>query len=273
MEKKKSSIVYIIVIILLILGFGGYILVDQGIIKLDIFNKKEEVKEEKKKDKKEELDINSRLVQNLYNSISYDVNNWGKYWMFEDDATKSNGEVDYFVKNASEYTKMKLVSINFVEHKKGSAKCDDINIPAQDKDGRLSICALNSTMSASDIQHFYSREYVESLYKSLFGKDAKLDTSIPIQISYYPTTVYNYVESEDAYFEYYIEFGAGFTEGGYSTELFKAEKKGQNIYIYEEVTAVRQGGSIIDDNFNFIYTFELEDDGMYKFVSRVKEAK
>ena len=79
--------------------------------------------------------------------------------------------------------------------------------------------------------------------------------------------------------------GGGYTGnyGGYKTDLVKAEKQGKNIYLYEKVILEKkiydQGpnqnvlGQTSTEEFKMVYTFELEDDGMYKFVSRVKKDK
>ena len=107
--KRKK----VIVIILLFLGFGGYILFDQGIIKLDMFNKNSDVKEEKKEVKKEELDVNSRLVQNLYNSVTLDNDdiNWYKYWIYCN-SSNIREMSDFISDEASEIVKMNIVGIN-----------------------------------------------------------------------------------------------------------------------------------------------------------------
>lgn len=278
MEKKKSSIGYIIVIILLILGFGGYILFDQGLIKLDAFNKKSEVKEEAKK---EELDVNSRLVQSLYNMVtdSDDSYSYTKYWVYSDRGEDQGKIKDFFVDKASEEMKMNIVGLNLSESDKNTELCSDISIPAK-KDGRYSLCELHRLYdSGMSRETYYTRSYIETLYKTIFGKDAKLDTSVSIATDWARGSAFNYIEEYDAYFEYQAEgVGGTFPPGGYEGVVAKALKDEDKLIIYENVKFTSyqdydESNQPNIDEFYYVYTFELEDDGMYKFVSRVKEAK
>lgn len=280
MGKRKGSFGYIFIIILLILMFGGYILYDQGIIKLDMFNKKEEVKEENK----EELDVNSRVVQTLYNSVTLDSDNADlyKYWIYADIRSSLSTEVeDFYADEASEEIKMNIVGQNLIEKRKRYVNCSTTTIPDKNDRG-FSLCYYEK--NASDFggrgfgqQYLFEREYIETIYKSIFGKDAEFDTSVTIRDSRVAGYSYSYVESEDAYFAYFTE--GGHTSGGldgYTTSLDSAVKDGNKIYIYESVKKeTYNSDSVLEktENFKMIYTFELEDDGMYKFVSRVKEDK
>ena len=269
MEKKKSSIGYIIVIILLILGFCGYILVDQGIIKIDMFNKKGEVEVEEK----EELDVNSRLVQSLYNSVSLSDGNdisWYKFWFYSGSIQGSFELGDFISDEADELDKMKIVGLNLKSSSRKYNLCD-ISIPSILDDGRYSSCEENTT------QYSYSRSYVESVYKSIFGKNAKLDTSVLIWMDVYGGSAYYYVKEYDAYFEYHASVGGTVGPGGYETSINKAYKVGSSLIIYEDVKLTSYKTDDLSkptiEEFYNVYTFELEDDGMYKFVSRVKEDK
>lgn len=297
MEKKKSSIGYIIVIILLFLGFGGYILVDQGIIKLDVFNKKEEVKEEKKEDKKEELDINSRLVQNLYNMVTTKgINSFSTNWIYSSYKNVNDKNKESFYANkASEEIKMNIVGINLDSSNRKLVSCDNTNIsipgvykeaPFDHEYGMLyTHCEYNEMQREYNLNkspqsvynYYYDRSYVETVYKTIFGKDAKLDTSAFIATNEYRGNNYVYVEEYDAYYEYIKEVGGTAGPESYEPSISSAFKEGKKLNIYEDVKRTTYENEDLSkpivEEFYYVYTFELEDDGMYKFVSRVKEAK
>ena len=87
---------------------------------------------------------------------------------------------------------------------------------------------------------------------------------------------YKYIPKYDRYFEYQTSGGVTTGPGGYVTKLEKALKEGNKIYIYEDVVVEKYDGNdnkIGTENYYMVYTFELEDDGMYKFISRVKKDK
>ena len=110
MEKKKTGIVIaLIVVIVLLLSYIGY----TSFFK--VTNKNETVTSDKKKvdtgskdtttTKDETLDINSSLVQGLYNKVVLTGDTFYKYWFY-------NNSNNYQVSNASESSKLALVYHN-----------------------------------------------------------------------------------------------------------------------------------------------------------------
>ena len=98
-----------------------------------------------------------------------------------------------------------------------------------------------------------------------------------IWMDVYGGSVYYYVKEYDAYFEYHAEVGGTTGPGGYETSINSAYKEGRNLIIYEDVKMTSYETEDLNKptvkEFYNVYTFELEDDGMYKFVSRVREEK
>ena len=116
------------------------------------------------------------------------------------------------------------------------------------------------------------------LVKDLFGQDSNLDTSIAMLDDTTPFDLdrYVYISTLDMYVEYMKEGGGIGPYGGFKTNISKAIKKGKEIKIYETVeeyeTKDNSTESLgITDAFTFVYTFEQESAGNYKFVSRIKE--
>ena len=265
--KKKNNNLIIFLVMLLVfvfVAFAGYILMDKGII----FSDKKDEKTEEVEPVKEELDINSRLVKELY---SY-VGGAEGYWRYDSPYDKIS---DFHFDNASEKVKMQLVSSNLIASDKQYAyNCSDYQIPETNGSGH-SVCKSNDLYGESKYQSFYKKSSVENIYKKLFGKDAKLDTSVDIYMDRWGGVVYTYVAKYDAYFEYLIMTGGTGPEP-YSAKLSKAYKEGNKLYIYEDVKF-----NLYNDNLeivkveksDMIYTFELDADGMYKFISRVEVSK
>ena len=278
-KKKNGSVVVTIFLVLIIIGLIFYICYDKGLI-LKQENKKnsEETKEEveKEEEKEEELDIHSVLVQELYNKVSdtTDEISWNRYHYFYDGSINNNyGLADFISKTGSEIIKMRLVGKNL--RKSNDASVDCTKVPDEFVEG----VTYESVCKKDEITLFsingYKKEVVERTYQELFGSDQKVDTSIPIG-TINDLSKFVYVPSLDIYVKY-LSDNAGVTNaGGYKGTLSKAIKNGKEIKIYETVEEYES----IDftpnnlqkkDTFTFVYTFEQENTGNYKFVSRIKE--
>ena len=291
-KKNKGLIVFLVLLILIILGLVGYICYDKKLI----FNDNKAVstsnKLGNKLEKEQNLDINSRLVQTLYNSVTSRNEFCSKYSIYG--TVKEN---DYIVDEVSEKDKMALVQHNLKNNYYETISCTDVNVPdvlSINVNGTnidyYSGCSANNPdnyertlIEQRFIEKRYSKKYVESIYKSLFGKDAKLDTSVPIT-SYGPEA-YFYNKDIDSYIKY--AFAGGGTCGPikYKDEIEKAVLKGDTLKIYEKTIVTTGENDSYDINGNLkhedattstnyhVYTFLRESDGMYKFVSRIKESK
>ena len=110
------------------------------------------------------------------------------------------------------------------------------------------------------------KKEVERIYKRVFGPTAQLDTSVEIELSYCEKFIYN--SSLDAYIRYMT---VGGVEGHSSTNttITKAIKKNDTIEIYEHVVITFVDNRITTND--YIYTFKLDNDGMYTFYSRKKQ--
>jgi preprotein translocase subunit SecF len=105
-KKNNSGIIILsILLVLVILIFAFYVLFDQGIIKLGGAKVEEEVKEEVV-----EVNVKSRLVNYLYNSVANasDGNDWYRFWRYQNGFTDQL--VDFYSKSAPEKVKMQLVA-------------------------------------------------------------------------------------------------------------------------------------------------------------------
>ena len=272
-KNNKGIVILSVLLILVILLFAGYVLVDREIISFEKNANNSDVVE---KEEKIELDINSRLVQSLYDSVTVDGDGWFKYWVYSDSRDTSSFD-DFYVESASEQIKMNIVGMNLAESKRKYFNCSSVNIPKENSFG-VSVCYANTMPGYEGIYtpRSYDREYVEGVYKEIFGKDAKLDTSADIPVNYFGSESYSYVASEGVYVLYVTESGGTGGPGGYTTSLKSATKDGDKLYIYENVkNEIYDDNEVLQKTVNFVmvYTFELEDDGMYKFVSRVKKDK
>lgn len=270
-EKKKGKglICLVIILILMVLGLGGYILYDKGII----LKEKEEPKVEKKevkKETKEELDIDSRLVQHLYSMVSQDFeNNIGNAlfnWEFNINNTNAASDSDEYTYNGKNGL-VSLVARNL---------SDEYTINIDEKE--MPKVKGKDRMRFENMHYFYSKGYIENIYKQIFGDDAKLDTSKEIPMDGITCYYLVYDQETDNYYPEGIECGSPATcgQGVKKAKLLKAIKTANEIKLYQNIDYT--SGGCIDNkeetnNYNYIYTFKLDNDGMYKFVSRKKEEK
>ena len=286
--KKESSglVVLVIILFLVILGLGFYICYDKGII-LSKNETKESgtTKKSSYKDSVESLDVNSRLVQYLYYNVS-DITfshlkeSYGRFWYLVDRTSNENYSFkDLYLDKASEIVKMQILSLSLDKSALSYVQCDT-NVPAnlQVNGFGEAYTLCNNERVTMGTEFGYSKEYIEQKYKELYGKDSKIDVSVPIVTDQYAGSSYVYVKALDSYIEARRDVGGTSGPGGFNTKIVKAEKDSKNVRIYEEITSTTYS----DDNLNtpskvekdtYVYTFSIDDDGMYSFVSRVKETK
>lgn len=166
MEKKNNGIVIaLIVVVVLLLSYIGY----TSFFK--VTNKNETVSSDKKKGdskntstKEETLDVNSSLVQDLYNKVVLTGDTFYKYWFY-------NNSNNYQVSNASESSKLALVYHNL--------KKSDFT-PIQNATGIQKNITLNNnnyTLQEGSSTGFIPYERVEQTYKELFGSSDTLNKS------------------------------------------------------------------------------------------------
>ena len=277
-KKSNGSKVVIFILVILLLGACAYIAYDKLMVKEDISNNNVQGN---KKIKEENLDVNSRLIQSLYNKVSTGEQKK------EDASCIFNymyGDSDFYSEKATEEEKMRIVGRVLSPGKVYSG--DESLIPDKidnDTIEIMSIIAYNKDNDKSIFtEKYYDRKYVENTYKELFGTDSKLDTSVTFE-NVSTAGLYSYVPAVDKYLLYLVEGGGITTCGPTSTyaTLTKAVKVGDKIKIFEKETGIAIEDTTIDNKSytkgqvasenNYIYTFKLDKDGMYSFISRVKE--
>ena len=212
----------------------------------------------------EELEVNSRLVQSLYNKVVLNGDSNYKYFMYGDND-------NYFVEEADVASKLTLAYFNLK-----SKDIGDIDIEGIDN---TKIIPSFSYSSFSEKAHtlnvvnnkvkFIPYNSLLIAYQDLFGKDASFDKNIPISINSYGGIYYVYDQNLDGYVPYVIT--SGVTSASYFTGKIKeALKNDKQIKIYEEVKEIYYDGSILNSA-TYVYTFNIDEDGLYTFVSRIKE--
>ena len=289
MENKKQGkglVVALVMFIIICLGLIAYILYDKGIILEKEEVTKQEITEKKTEQVKEkELDINSRLVKSLYNKVyNGDKYQEGCYMNY----IYAHGEIgkysDFIVDTATEKEKMVIVGLNINEKEQTYIDCSQYESQIPDVQGEVhrSICRNNKDHNTSDLEVTYSKEYIESVYKDIYGQDAKLDTTVPIEMSVVGVERYYYVPAINKYVKYVVEGGGTCGPNGNTEKLVKATSNGNEVLIYAEVDEITyeanaQGVYVIEDTYKkenkyvVVYKFQKEEDGMYSFVSRTKE--
>lgn len=266
MKEKKNGVLFgtIFVIILLILFMLGGFFVGKNIStnKINQNTGNESTGGDTNTSETEkELDIHSRLVQFLYNEVTYDQvePSWIFGWEFNNlhDNNRRNTD-NFYADKADEIYKMVFVGRNLSDAEKKYSY--GMNVPASEY-GHVD----------SNDQVYYTKEYIETVYQTIFGKDAKLNTSIPIHIGIYATETYAYDANTNHYYKYVTEGGGTGMTGGYVSQISKAVLKGNELVIYQDVRELDTDKTTELSKFQYAYTFEKEDDGMYKFISREKK--
>lgn len=263
--KKR---ILIVILILALLATSSYIIYDKVFYEEKNPKSTENKTTEKVKDSKENLDVNSRLVQTLYNKV-VDKDGPSKYWMYNTYLNPDSTD-RFIVSEVAENEKMDFVGYNLNENKKEIVECNS-SIPDTVKINNIdykSACYATKVWQYTKIQYAYNKDYVETIYKELFGNDVKLDTSVDIPNGVYAAEVYHYIASLDKYVLYMTETG-GTSVTNYSGVVTNAVKSGNEIKITEKVTHTDPEKT---EEYTYVYTFKLEDDGMYSFVSRIKES-
>ena len=261
MEKKKNGIVIaLIVVIVLLLSYIGYISFFKVTSKNEtVSSDKERVDSDNKNTstKEETLDVNSSLVQGLYNKVVLTGDSFYKYWFY-------NNSNNYQVSNASESSKLALVYHNL--------KKSDFSIIQDATNVKKNITLDNSnyTLQENSSTGFIPYERVEQTYKELFGSSDTLNKSEPMRVGPYVTEYYVYDESVNGYVDY-LTVGGGATGSFYHGEVTKAVRTGDTIVITEKADFSENddGAGKITSTENYEYTFKLSGD-TYSFVSRIK---
>lgn len=253
MKSNKILVVFVTLFFLTTVGSVSYICYDNFVNK----NITNEVEKDTDNDTIEELDINSRLVQTLYNKVVLSGDSYYKYFMYDSD--------NYVVSDASEESKLTLAYFNLTNKNFVDIGIEELNntvlIPGFSDYHILNV--VNNTVS------FIPYNSLLVVYQDLFGSDVTIDKSVPVSIDSYGGIYYVYNESLDGYVPYMRVSGE--TSASYYTgSVVRAEKSNKEIVVYEEVKEIYYDDTEIN-HATYVYTFNIDDDGLYSFVSRVKE--
>lgn len=208
------------------------------------------------KGKLEELDPNSRLVQSLYTSV-HDFKSTSPYWMYE-------GENSSLIVNMTESNKLVLAYLNLKASDFLTPDSCEL-LPQENYYGKL-VCSDKTLVK---------REDVERSYKEVFGDKAALNTAINMRVNP-DSEIYIYNSDQDAYVLYSSatdsseqKFSKAFK---YNYNIYQAEKEGDTVRIYEELTVERTATGSLENQSKYLYTFVLGDDNMYSYTSIEKIA-
>ena len=259
----------ITVLVILLMGVScamGYALGGAKII--NKVNGTPKAKNQSLEQKEEELDVHSRLVQHLYYGVTHDVlvpscTGLWEYVAGGDESLRTT----FNAETAPEAAKMQIVGMH-LNNDMGTI-IENSQVPDQPN---VSGPGANAS---SYLGRYLTKDYVEYIYKSIFGQNATLDTSIPIELSAYRVNAYIFDEATQRYYLYYRNSGGTCGNVGSTYVLQKATHVGNTIKIYqygEDLETDNQGQpSSVTAKYYYVYTFEKESDGMYRFVSRTKE--
>ena len=111
------------------------------------------------------------------------------------------------------------------------------------------------------------REDVERSYQEVFGDRFQMSTDVNIKVNPNNDT-YVYNEDIDSYVLYSKGtnddlFSKDFT---YNYDIYKAEREGDTVRVYESLDVEDKTGSIIESA-KYLYTFKMSDDNLYSFYS------
>ena len=238
-EKKNSLFLPIVIVVVIV------------VIALVIYS----IYSGKKKPTLVELDTKSLLVQSLYTSV-HDFKSSSPYWMYE-------GEISSNIADMTEGNKMVLAYLNL----KASDFLEADNcelLPQETYYGKL-VCNDKTVILKED---------VERSYKEVFGDALPMSTDINMKVN--PNDeVYVYNAEHDAYILYSSatsttdKFSKTFK---YNYNIYKAEKEGDIVRIYEELTVERTATGETENQSKYLYTFVLAEDNIYSYTSIEKIA-
>lgn len=262
LKNNKLLFFFTILFFLVAVSSLGYICYDnfKDDDKVDVRNKQNNGSTIKEVGE-EELDINSRLVRSLYNKVGLVKNSSNRYESYKDND-------NLLVKDMSDEDKLALVYSNL------SSSLFDA-IPNNDLEQSISIEGSNYNydyelfLNSYGWVDFIDFSLVELEFKSLFGNNASFSKNSLIRTDSSSLLYYIYNDDLNGYIPYST---VGGYEGGisYVGKVVEAFKTSKNIVIKEEVTTVTPEGDSKSIGI-YDYTFSIDDDGMYSFVSRIKE--
>ena len=187
-------------------------------------------------------------MQRLYTTV-HDFKSTSPYWMYD-------GESSSIIADMTEGNKMVLAYLNL----KGVdflAADDCTALPSENAFGKL-VCSDKTIIK---------REDVERSYQEVFGDRFQMSTDVNIKVNLNNDT---YVYNEDI--DSYVLYSKGTNDDlfsknvTYNYDIYKAEREGDTVRIYESLEVEDKNGSILESH-KYLYTFKMSDDNLYSFYS------
>ena len=258
MDQKNNLIISAAVALLVILAGISYILFKDDI---RTTNNKEKVDTDRVETSSsiETLDINSRLVQSLYSKVGLVNDLHNRYATY--------GESDnLLVSEMSDEDKLSLVYTNLLSHSFKTVPNENLDQEITTNNSSYNYQLL---LTSYGYINFIPFSDVELGFKELFGQNETFSKGTTIRADSDSILIYVYNNFLNGYVLY---SNVGGIEGriSYGGRIVSAKKSDKNITITEEVTATTPEGNPATIG-TYIYTFNIDDDGMYSFVSRIKE--
>lgn len=204
----------------------------------------------KKEEAPVQLDVNSRLVQSLYVTV-HDFKSASPYWMYENENSSNISSMTEINKMALTYLNLKGVDFQAVDD------CSKLE-PSLPEYGKL-VCGERTKIDRADVQRSYSE---------IFGDGATITTAVAMKVDpKYDTYVYD--PSQDAYFLYSkaTENDKKIKTGyKYNFQIYKAEKQGDIIQIYESLEVTNSSGGV-ELTTKYRYTFRYGSDMLYSYIN------
>lgn len=228
-KKGKGLIIVIILLVLIILGLVGYICYDKGIIL-----KPKQVATTNKVNNKEELDINSGLVTNLFNIFRLD--NLGYKGVYEDTINNSNlAKLRIAYENIAIKDLNRYFPCSDLEFLNETAYCGEMN-------NEMSEAYKNQDMQKfeeaekENFSESISADIMEAKIRELFGSDYQIkhESFGTLYCSTEPSCDYmKYDQKNNAYVHFYGECGCA--GGAEKEKLISAYKKDNQLVINAEI--------------------------------------
>ncbi len=250
-EKKSKVPVIITIIVCVLFAIIGYFGGDFIASKVSSLEKKSDVKSSDKDEtetiKEEKIDINSSLVQNLYNIFKYDA-------CYKDVDSLNNNNL---VKLRIAYNNIPKSSVFTIECSK-IGTIDGAYCGASMTDLMTDAYSVNDTQKFNEYEmqnHTYAvkADVIENKVYELFGNDYKFKNESFGILDYSADAschVMNYNSTNNIYAEYNGECGGSCPV--FEQKLLSATKKGDKLYIVTNVSEPDQKPTEI--------TYEFEKD-------------
>lgn len=205
--------------------------------------------------KERKLDINSRLVKNLYRIVYDDRKGNLNSWIYPDVDKLLISEMD-------PASKLKLVMSNMESAYFSENDCNIIGAKTITVNKQRYMCDVS-------VDGYISVDNVLNKYTQLYGNSDDFDKTLSIVASGAENAIFVYAvdkaTNKEGYYRY-ISSNNSTEDYTYTRKLVKATETNGIISITENIVITDNAGQTKEEN--IVYTFKLEDDGVYTYYSR-----